>query len=438
MPGGGEPAPSKPVKKSTIMKAAPSIKAKVDQNEDLSRQVTDSLNTEIPIPKMIAPPEPPKVEYSDPTDALKQMGPMLAIWASLGTRKPMVTAMSAFGGAMQAQQKNDMEKYKEKHKEYEDNLKYALDENKQSLDVYHAIMDDKNKSVTEKLALIGSNSKTLRDPLMSAAAANSDTGMIYDLLGKRSKAAGHLGDVANGGVNDKEYDKYKSAPENIKAADAYARGVGVSELIRGRGAPAEKEFRMLKKLAAERHPDEDLVTATQDYKAGTAGKSQRARTIEQRAVPIETAIAEMDTLANPLVKAMRKINPSQYPDYNSIKNAVAKGTGDPEVVAANEAVRAYTAAIDQLLTRNGASTDSSRDAAGKLLNLNFTTDQIQSFIDQSRITARSVLGGINKVREAEAGGQEYKSLEELQKAHADGRISSKEAREIALDNGWAQ
>lgn len=402
--GDDKPQSSMPtVSKKSLKAAAPEIKAKVDENKQLGDEVYRTTEGEVPKPRMIEPPAPPKVEYGSPMEALQQMGPMLAIWGSLGTRKPMTTAMSAFANAVQSQQKGDVENYKLKHQEYQDNLKHALEENKQSTDIYKAIIDDKKSSITEKLALIKSNSATLKDPMIAAAAANGDMAQVYDLIGKRGKASGHLEGATTEG-QEKAFKDWAKRPENIAAANDYFAGVPVSQLVRGTGKTAGAELQKIKRLAAEIHGGEGIANSKLDYTEKTA----ESRTLGNKSANINLARNTLDVTAPLLLEKLSKVDPGKYPTINAIKNEAARQNGDPAIKGLDLIVTTFSNDYAALSRRGALTTDSSQKAATELANPNLPTAQMLEIVKTALQESAAIKQGIERSKEDITGKKSSK------------------------------
>lgn len=155
---------------------------------------------------------------------------------------------------------------------------------------------------------------------------------------------------------------------------------------------------------AELHPNFNYKTAQME--AGEKVKELAA--LAPRTVVAKNAVNEMDKLAEPMINAVKKLNPSDWPDWNSVKNAYERKTGNADIVKAYQAVQDYRIAFDQLLTRSGASTDSSRDASSKIADSNFSLDQIEGVRDQSKITGAAILNGLAETKEGIMGGKSGK------------------------------
>jgi hypothetical protein len=133
-------------------------------------------------------------------------------------------------------------------------------------------------------------------------------------------------------------------------------------------------------LWAKMYPDDDIA----DIQANRSGTMQEERTTGAAAGRINMAANSLDKALPLLETAIKGVNLTDYPDLNSLENAVRKRTGDPKIVALNTAIQTVISDYSSLIARNGLSTDATRSAARELVNENMASGQLGAFIDQVR------------------------------------------------------
>lgn len=152
-------------------------------------------------------------------------------------------------------------------------------------------------------------------------------------------------------------------------------------------------------VKAQEYPHED--TAYQ--RAVFGGEQQFQRSLATRSAPAVAATKEMDHLAQPMVDAVQKLDPTQFPDLNSLRNAYDKKTGGPDVVRAFQAVQAYKTAYVGLLTKNGVPTDQARSKSDELFGEDMSMPQIRGAVLQSKIEGSAVIDGLQEAKGGYAG-----------------------------------
>jgi hypothetical protein len=152
---------------------------------------------------------------------------------------------------------------------------------------------------------------------------------------------------------------------------------------------------------AYKYPGFDMSKAELDY----AGALKEESALATRSAPAKIAVKEMDKLAQPMIDSVEKLDPSQYPDWNSLQNAYQKRTGGTEVVKAVLAVQEFKTAFTNLMVRNGVPTDAARSKADDIIGANFSLDQIKAIAEQAKISGGAVIDALHEAK-SEIGGSE--------------------------------
>lgn len=348
---------------------------------------------------------PAPVPKEDLSEAQNWMTAIAAFSGLAGafSRQHATTALNAFSAGMKGFKEGKEASVEEAHKQWDEANKAALENNKALRDQYEDILNNRKLTQDQQLQQIQLIAAKYQDQLTYQAAEAKNMILLSKVL--ESQAAAHekaaeawekIRHKENEDAKSDmaEYDEWKTDQASINKADAYAKGVGPSELVKGMGKNSGKQLDYIIKLASERHPDLDISKATIDY----SGKKREAAAIAARSAPAKIAVKEMDKLSQPMVDAIEKLDPTNYPDLNSLRNAYEKKTGGPEVVRAALAVQEFKTAFTNLMVRNGVPTDAARGKADELMDKNFSLDQIEAVVDQAKVSGAAVLDALDEAK----------------------------------------
>lgn len=155
----------------------------------------------------------------------------------------------------------------------------------------------------------------------------------------------------------------------------------------------------------EKYPDDNAGEVSLQF----GEKQKELASNAARTASAKAAVKEMDHLGGPMIDAMKKLDPSEYPDWNSVKNAYDKKTGGPDVIKAFQAVQDFKTAFVSLMVKNGVPTDSARATSDDIASINFSLDQIEGVRDQAKITGAAVLDALADTKEGIIGGKDKSS-----------------------------
>ena len=127
----------------------------------------------IPGPKYVDyPATTPKRELP----GFQQMSPIWAAMAALGAKGNMVTAMNAYAGALKGAQDGSDEIFKQKYEEYKTQMDLAVKRNAMENNNYRMIINDRNRTVQQKVHALAALAKSGKDEIMAASAEVHDFG----------------------------------------------------------------------------------------------------------------------------------------------------------------------------------------------------------------------------------------------------------------------
>ena len=180
----------------------------------------------------------------------------------------------------------------------------------------------------------------------------------------------------------------KLAQEN--AASPEAQGLIAKAILEGRLDPNRVNSRNRAVIASTLMADPNANLRTLGENAASGMTS--ARTIGGQ----EANVAMAATEARDVIKVAKtysdKVNRTEYPTLNAISNAVAKGTGDPNVVALNTALNAAVNTYARAINPKGVATVSDKNHARELVNAAYSSGQLESIfgvMDQEMAAAQA-------------------------------------------------
>jgi hypothetical protein len=122
----------------------------------------------------------------------------------------------------------------------------------------------------------------------------------------------------------------------------------------------------------------DLAANTAEFAGLMAGE----RLLGTRGTAIGLGIAEAQQFGPMVLALSDKIKRTDYPTFNSLELAVAKGTGGEDVIRLVDSINAYKTAYAQVLSRGGVPTDDARRRSDEVLDKAWSAGQIRATIDQ--------------------------------------------------------
>jgi len=150
-------------------------------------------------------------------------------------------------------------------------------------------------------------------------------------------------------------------------------------ILEGRLDPAKVNSRNITVIAKtlEMNPDANLKELNIDAMSAAAA----SKTLSVQQAKILTAANEADSMIKIVRNTSTKLNLTQYPSLNAIRNAVDKGTGGKEIVALNTAINALINAYARAINPNGVATVRDKNHAEALINSNLATGQLGAALD---------------------------------------------------------
>lgn len=260
------------------------------------RQTASQPLPAVPEPKKAAP-APDQQQFQK--DSQGWMTAITALSALVGSRGRArgTGALKAFAAGMNGIQKGNQQAFEDSYKTWRANTDAMMDENKQEMEKYNAILNNRDLTEQEAFNEIKMVGFEHENKLMMDAKDFEQAAAIYESAVKAHFGAQTYIDKMDAKAKeqiaqqekakqeqDKRYEEWKQTPRANLIADAVAKGLPPSYYIKGRGKEGEEQLQFAQDYAMEKHPDLDLAAATEDYKAASSalrsfGNGRQADTV---------------------------------------------------------------------------------------------------------------------------------------------------------------
>jgi hypothetical protein len=164
-------------------------------------------------------------------------------------------------------------------------------------------------------------------------------------------------------------------------------------IAEGRLAPDKVNSRNMALIAntLERNPTVNLKELNIDSSSAMAA----SKALATQSAKILAASTEANDMIPIVRNASAKVDRSKYPNLNSITNAIAKGTGGPEIVKLNTAINALVNSYARAINPTGVATVSDKNHARDVINSAYSQGQIEVILQtmQEEMTASKAAPG---------------------------------------------
>ena len=137
-----------------------------------------------------------------------------------------------------------------------------------------------------------------------------------------------------------------------------------------------------------RNPDADLNAIGLDQTSATAG----ARTAGTTQANIGIASDEANRMIGVTRGLIPKINATDFPSLNAVKNAISKGTGDPNIVALNTSLNSLINSYARAINPKGVATVSDKNHARDLIDSAMANGQLDAALNVMQQEMEAALG----------------------------------------------
>jgi hypothetical protein len=137
-----------------------------------------------------------------------------------------------------------------------------------------------------------------------------------------------------------------------------------------------------------RNPDADLNAIGLDQTSATAG----ARTAGTTKANIAIASDEANRMIVVTRGLIPQINATDFPSLNALKNAISKGTGDPNIVALNTSLNSLVNSYARAINPKGVATVSDKNHARDLIDSAMSNGQLDAALNVMQLEMEAALG----------------------------------------------
>jgi len=348
-----------------------------------------------PPPKQEKPPEVPKRQNQHDDETWLFASALLGSLAGAFTRRHQTNALAAFSGAMEGYQEGSKQKFEQNMRIWEAENKKALETNKQAMDEYKEILQDRKFSTDQMSVAMQIAGQKYDDQAAITAAKTKNSLVMAQFFDKRAQAAQDAQDSSNRllAAEQKQKDrdqalrieKWKDDAEIYKASpDGQTR---IAETLAGRRPPPSQSTPRNSPLGYREAAIADELSARGldfgEFRRGQAVKQQRelipgrvqaagetaaARTFNVAGANIEIVMSRAGPVLTNAAEAANAVPATEFKRINQLYLAAAEEISDPAVrnfKVANEELAGLFAAI--LNPRSGVITVSAYDHARQLI-----------------------------------------------------------------------
>jgi len=375
---------------------------------------------EVPEPKKAGPAPDLRTIQKDSEGWLTAISALAAFVGSRG-RMGGTGALKAFAAGSKGLQEGNKQAFDAATTKWKEDTEAMLKENDQEMRKYDAILKNRELSEHEAMNEIKMVAAEYQNQTMMAMDNYHQAAAAYDSRQKltlQADLAYKKMDAHEKMLQEREDKKDALIAKNLKNFDSMKD----TDIVPGLSATKADILNKIKTLhdtggnyaaagistRTMNNPIKDMVESvkaqiypneqTSEMRAQFAGEQQFQRSLATRSAPAVAATKEMDHLAQPMVHAVSNLDPTSYPDLNSLRNAYDKKTGGPDVVRAFQAVQAYKTAYVGLLTKNGVPTDQARSKSDELFGEDMSLPQIEGAVLQSKIEGAAVIDGLQEAK----------------------------------------
>lgn len=169
---------------------AQAAQAAIGRNTDTITKLANEAPEPMPAkPVMKDLPQKPEYQFRDTMEAFQNPAMALVILGSLLTRNPLKAAIKSGAAAMQGFAKGDQAAYEKNRADWKDNLDAALAQNRQEIEKYREVLEERRTSATEKLARINGLAAANRDEQMLISSEQGLLNNVFTLVQHRDTQA---------------------------------------------------------------------------------------------------------------------------------------------------------------------------------------------------------------------------------------------------------
>jgi hypothetical protein len=351
--------------------------------EPLRQRALSEVQRPLPQPpRQEKPPEPPKRQNQHDDETWLFASALLGSLAGAFTRRHQTNALAAFSGAMEGYQEGSKQKFDQNMKIWEVENRKALETNKQAMDEYKEILQNRKFSIDQMSIAMQLAGQKYDDQAAITAAKTKNSLVMAQFFDKRAQSAEQMETSAN--RLSQSYDLAQQREQN-KMAIAQMRALGVTPGQENAMIDAIGTYKQapiggargvaIMNLVQQQYPDYDIkewfdkkARSTIEASAERAGRTAAARTFGTAGANIEVVMSRAGPVLTNAAEAANAVPATEFKRINELYQTAAEEISDPAIrnfKVANEEVAALFAAV--LNPRSGVITVSAMDHARQLI-----------------------------------------------------------------------
>lgn len=347
-----------------------------------------------PPPQQKLPDAPGAQEFQKDAMAWASAMAVLGAVSSRFTRMTGQQALNAFGGAVKGWQSGNLQAYENASKQWEQNTKKTIENNRQVLDAYKLTLQNRKMNIDEQMSQIQMIAAQYHDKLMYDAAAAKNYTLVAGIYEKGETYTAKAKDSADKLTLKREEDRQKAeqtgaywlSPEGqaklpTLSTTQQAAVQQLIEIYRTKASGTSSQSQLMAQYKQE-HPDataeeiqqfsaqgrpprsapamalnqfmHEHPNATADeikkFSADYAGEAAYQRTAGSSGARVENAVNEVEQVLPLAVEASHALPRGQYVPINRLIQQYQQGSSDPrynDFITKNlSLVNAYTRAMN--------------------------------------------------------------------------------------------
>lgn len=392
---------------------------------DQYRQTASQPLPAVPEPKKAAP-APDQQQFQK--DSQGWMTAITALSALVGSRGRArgTGALKAFAAGMNGIQKGNQQAFEDSYKTWRANTDAMMDENKQEMEKYNAILNNRDLTEQEAFNEIKMVGFEHENKLMMDAKDFEQAAAIYESQVKaQASATAYVDKMA---AKKEEMDKQQDE-KDAKQAEILAKFPSMkdTDVVPGTvltKAAINQKVEILKQtgnnypaagismrtmnnpireivdaVKAEKYPTQDVVKA----RANVAEANSEGQAIGRRAGTTEVGVGEFDQLIEPTRASLRKLDMGKYKDLNAFIAAFDEHTNDPDYIEAYNNIQELQNAYTSVLTRGGVRSDAAQGLSEKTINTLFGAEGSDRALDTMAANTKRIMAGIDNAKAGAVG-----------------------------------
>lgn len=350
-----------------------------------------------PEPKK-APPAPDEQDFAKASQGWVQALAVMSALIGARGRAHGTGALKAFAAGMNGIQQGNQQAFKDAYTKWDADTKAMQKENDEEMAKYKAVIDNRELSEQEaanELKLIGYE---YQNKVMMATTTAQQAFAVYDSIVKaRTSMDQYVAKLkAKADEQERQQDemmqRYENDPGMQALAKAYAKGVPVSQLVKGWGAESRAQAQAIQDIATRNNPDLDWATEHNKYLA----EGSRLRTIGTQSGRIQLGSEMLNQSLPSMMDAAQKVGLSASTDLNDVYNTVKRHMSDQDFQNFSTQLRAVTSDYSVFIGRGRLTVHSDQEAL-KILHDNMGITSLKGFEDAVRAEQKNTAAAIDNL-----------------------------------------